>query len=179
MDVTVRDRHPDIELVSPVYFCNHKIYSEHFVERTDTSIMMKTVFRFDPSQDESGGILTYKVQRKSGARSNYPMINTTHARVENAIKIMRLLITWRIKHLGRPKVNVVLVEYDHEIVLNKDKLVQLYKVNDILSGHDLSRWLMYDTTALKTEHEVVRNEGPKLKIIISRKVEDKHTKSAL
>jgi hypothetical protein len=84
---------------------------------------------------------------------------------------MRLLVTWRVKHPGKPKVNVMLVEYDNGLVLNEDKLAQLYdKANNIiLYGHNSFGyiWLMYDNTMLKVTRKLMRKTGLELKITIS------------
>jgi hypothetical protein len=78
-------------------------------------------------------------------------------------------VTWNIKRSGKPKVNIMLVEYDDELVLNEDKLAQLYgKINDISSGNSSFGWLMYDNTVLVAKYEVAEEKDLELKITISK-----------
>jgi hypothetical protein len=171
MNMTVHNLCPDIELASPVYFCNLVKYYEYPVKRTNTGTMMTIDFRFNPDQDESGGILMYEIQRKNNVKSDHQAnIDTISAKViEVASKMMRLLVTWKIKRSGKPKVNIMLVEYDDELVLNEDKLAQLYgKINDISSGNSSFGWLMYDNTVLVAKYEVAEEKDLELKITISK-----------
>jgi metal-responsive CopG/Arc/MetJ family transcriptional regulator len=127
---------------------------------------MKIDFKFDLDQDKPGGILVYKVQRKGNTRSNH-----RSKVIDEALRMMRLLVTWRIKSSGHPKVRVMLVEYNNESTLNEDELVQLYEaVNNIPLGYDTSHftWLMCDNTVLKAICEIVTREGTVLRITISK-----------
>jgi hypothetical protein len=164
MVMTVHNQYPDIELVSPMYFFNRCIYNEYPLERTDTGAIMKIEFRYDLDQDKPRGILMYKAQRKT--RSNHRA--SIDKLIEDALETMRLLVTWKIECSGELKVNIMLVEYGDEIVLNEDKLAQLYeKVNDIPSSY-ISRhtWLMYDNTVLMVVHKVVQKVILELDITI-------------
>jgi hypothetical protein len=177
--MTVHNQYPEIELVSPVYFCNYSTYYEYPVERTDVGTVMKISFRFNLDQDESSGILMYELRRKSNARSGHQSsIDIISAKaIEEALKMTRLLVTWDIKCSGGPRVNLVLVEYN-ESVLSEDKLARLYdKVKDIRSVHCLTSctWLMCDDTALNIHRELVLKRGIESKITISEGVKDRHT----
>jgi hypothetical protein len=179
MDVAVHNLHPDIELISPVYFCSCEKYDEYLVKRTDVGVMMKIGFRFDLGQDRFGGILVYEVQRKGNTKSDHqPRADTTSAVVVgDTSKMMRILVAWKIEGLKEPRVYIVLVEYDSELVLNEDKLARSYdKINDQLLRYDFSKstWLVCDSIALMATCEVVWEEGFELKIIISEGVEDKN-----
>jgi hypothetical protein len=136
MDVTVYNRYPDIELISPVYLCNCGIYHEYPIERADIGVMVKASFRFGLDQDEPEGILMYEVQRNGNANSDHqPNTDTTSTGItEDASKMMRLIVAWKINHSLKFNVRMVLVEHDNELVLDEDKLEQLHKkVNDIPS----------------------------------------------
>jgi hypothetical protein len=133
--------------------------------------MMRISFGFDLYQDEFGGIMMYEVKRKRNTISDHQSsIDTISTKViEEALKMIRLLITWKIDCSGKPRVNMVLVEYNNELVLNEDKLAQLYdKINCKLCPYYGSIWLMCDNTTLKAEYEVVNEESFELKIIISK-----------
>jgi hypothetical protein len=171
LNVIVHNQYPVIELTSPVYFCNHGTYYEYPVEKIDDGAIMKTGFRFDPEQNEPGGILMYEVQRKESEISDPQSgIDTIYTKVIKKVsKMMRLLITWNIKHLEEPKVHIMLIEYGDESIPDEDRLAQLYnKINSMLLNHNRCMWLVRDCEALKTTYEVVQKEYLELKIIISK-----------
>jgi hypothetical protein len=180
MVMAIHNQYPDIELVSPIHSCNHGIHRGYSVERTNTGAAMKIDFKLDHDQDVFEGISVYEIQRntRSGYQSSIDTTPTEAA--ENPLRIMRLLVIWKIERSKRPKVNVVLVEYDNGLVLDEDKLAQLYyKVNDIAFGYDPSesRWLMYDDddAALTAGREVIRKTGLELKITIYQGVRNTDT----
>jgi hypothetical protein len=130
VDVTVRNSHSFVELVSPVYFCNHGTCYEYPVERTDHDAITKISFRFDFNQHESGGILMYKAQRKVDAGSDHQ--SSIDKVIEDTLNMMQLLVIWKTKDLEEPQVIITLLEHDNEHVLDEDKLAQLYnKMIDI------------------------------------------------
>jgi hypothetical protein len=170
MYLTVHNQNAAIELVSPLYFYNCGTYYKYPIKITYAGPTMTTGFRFDPDQDEPGGILMYEV-RRSYARSSYQSrIDIIYARaIEEASKMMRLLVAWKIERSGEPKVDVMLVEYNNESVLNEDKLAQLYnKIDSMPSGHNPSEWLMYDNITLEAAYAVTEKKGLELKITASR-----------
>jgi hypothetical protein len=184
MDVTVYNQYSDIELVSPVYFCNHGSYNEYPVERTGGSVMMKIDFNFGLDK-LPGGILMYKVQRKGNTESDYQSnIDITLAEtVGDMSKMMRLLVVWEIERFGESRVRIVLVEHDNKLILNEDKLAKLYdKVNKQFSrSYNPSRysWLVSANTVLKTTYEIAQKEGLELKIVISKGIKDCNARPAL
>jgi hypothetical protein len=184
MDVTVHNQYSDIELVSPVYFCNHGIYNEYPVKRTDVGAMMKIDFRFGLDKLPRG-ILMYEVQEKGNIRSDHCLnIDTTSAKmVGDTSKMMRFLVTWKIENFGEPRVRIVLVEHDNDLTLNEDKLAKLYnKVNGQFSKqYSPSRytWLVSANTVLEATYEAVQKEGLELKVVISKGIKDWNTRPAL
>jgi hypothetical protein len=182
LNVTIYNRHPDIELTSPVYFCDDWTYNEYPIERTVASAVMKISFRLD--FNKPGGILMYEVQRMENAKSDYQSsTDATSAEAdEDTSKVMRLLVAWRIEIFGESRVHVILVEHNNELVLNEDKLEQLYdKVNEQFSGlYNLSKstWLVGVNIILEATYEVVRKDL-ELKIAISKGVKDWNTGPAL
>jgi hypothetical protein len=189
---TVYNQYPDIELVSPVYFCDGGTYNEYFVERTDTSVMMRISLRLGLLDKLPGGILMYKVQRKRNAKSDHqPSTDTASTEViEDTLKMMRLLVAWKIGSFGEPGVYITLVEHSNELVLNEDKLAQLYnKINDTPSeecdwvfrycSFSKSTWLMCDNTIMVARYEAAQKESLESKIIISKGVKSKYAESVL
>jgi hypothetical protein len=192
MDVTAYNHYPDIELSPPIYFCNHSTYYEYPIERMDDDAMINIGFRFDLDQDEPGGILMYKVQRKRNTESDHQSSTdiTSSEAVEDTSKTMLLLVAWKIEHSEGLGVRILLVEHDNRLVLNEDKLAQLYnKVNDIPSGlhgwaHKYdgilkSTWLMCNNIVLRATYEIIFEKSLGLKIAISKGVKDEDTELAL
>jgi hypothetical protein len=181
MDVTVHNQYLDIELVSPVYFCNRGTCYKYPIEWTDDGAMTKISFGFDINQDKLRGILVYKVQRKINTGSGHQSsIDTTYTKVvEETSKLMWLLVTWEIGHLEKPKINIMLIEHGNESILNEDKLAQLDDtVHNVPFGHNCFRctWLMYNNIALEAAYELVRKEEDfELKITISEGVRSLNT----
>jgi hypothetical protein len=139
---------------------------------------MKLDFRFDPDQDEYGGILMYELRRKRSIKSNHQSsIDTIYAKViEEIPKMMRFLVIWNTKHPDEPKVNIVLVEYNNELILNEDKLEQLYEnANYMPFNHCRCTWLMCNNTTLRAMHKIMWITDLKLEINISEGVEDRNT----
>jgi hypothetical protein len=172
MIMTIYNQYSNIELASPVYSHNCETCCEYPVERTDTDSTMKIDFRFNRDQNEPRGILVYTIQRKEAMKTDHQSsISTIYTKVmEEASKKMKLVVAWKVEHFRRPKVRIVSVEYDNELILDEDKLAQLYdKVYNIPSGHDSSRytWLICDNAALLVEYEVARKGDLELKITIS------------
>jgi hypothetical protein len=180
MDVTVHNLSPDIELVSPTCFCNRGIYNEYPVVRRNVSAM-KIGFSFGLDK-LPGGILMYEMQRKASARSNHQSSTDTKT-IEDISKMTRLLVAWKIEDTEEPKVYMISVEHDNELILNEDKLAQLYvNVNDQFSErYNPSRhtWLVYDDIVMEATYNVVQKEGLALEIAVSKGVKDWNTKPAL
>jgi hypothetical protein len=181
MDVTIYNRYPDIELVSPVYFCNCGTYNEPSIERTYFNVVTKIGFSFDLGK-LPGGILMYKVERKGKTKFDYqPNTGTTFTgAVEDTSKITQLLVAWKISRPREPRVYTALLERSNKLVLNEDKLVQLYDENDNwpFGESSYSTWLVHDRTILET-NAIVDKKDFELKIAISKGVENMCTKLAL
>jgi hypothetical protein len=185
MIMTVHSQYSRIELVSPVYFCNNGTYHEYPLEKIYSSIIRKIGFRFDPDKDEPGGILMYQVQRRRKTRFyRRSTFDPIYAEViEEMSKMTRLLVTWKIERSGNPNVNVMLIEYDNESILNEDKLAQLYdKIDNQFSKcHNPSKYtlLLHDNTVLAAKYEVIDERNLQLKVTISKGSEVKSTRSTL
>jgi hypothetical protein len=177
MAMTVHNQYLDIEPASPVCFCNRGKSHECLVERMNTDTVMKINFRVDPDQDEPKGILTYKVQRKRNASPDHQSnidVTCTNS-IEGALKMMQLLVIWKIERFWKPKARIMLIEYGNELVLNQDQLVQLCdKIDVIPTSYSSSRWLMCDNTVLTTKYEVVDEKDLELKVAISEEVENEY-----
>jgi hypothetical protein len=177
LNVIIHNQYLNIELISPVYFCNHGTYYEYPSKKTNDNVMMKTSFRFDPKQDKPGGILMYEIQRKereiSGPQSS---VDTTYTNIiKETSKMIRLLVTWRIQNLKEPKVYITLIRHDDESILNEDKLVQLYKNTDAMSSSPCGyTWLVGDNALLNVEYKYMRKEDRELEITISEEFSHFH-----
>jgi hypothetical protein len=184
IDMTVHNQYSDIELVSPVYFCNRGTYDARSVKGKNASTMMNINFSFG-LDGLPGGILVYEVRRERNTKSDcQSSTNTTSAEtVGDTSRIMQILVAWNVKRFGEPRVHIVLVEHDSMLILNGDKLAKLYdKVNDQLAGRsDFSKsaWMVCDNTVLKATYEIAQEEGLTLKITISKGAKNEYAKSAL
>jgi hypothetical protein len=178
MLMTIHNQYPNIKLASQIYFCSLAKRYEYLVNRTNDGTIMKIGFRFDLNQDEFGGILMYEVQRK-GKSNQQPSTNTISSKaVEDTSKMMRLLVTWRIERSGELEVDIMLVEHDNKLVLDRDKLALLYnKINDWFFRYNIFHhtWLMCDNTALEAICDAVQKEGLELKITVSEGTKDVYT----
>jgi hypothetical protein len=175
MAMTVQNRYSDVELVSPIYFCAGGTYYEYPVEKKDKGVMMKFDFRINLDQDVSGGILMYEIRRKGNIGSDHPSNNdTTYATViEEASKMIRLLVFWKIKQHEDPGAGVILVEHDNELVLNEDKMAQLCEnVNDMPSDNYRYMWSMGNNTELSIRRETFWRKYLELEIEIFKGFRD-------
>jgi hypothetical protein len=178
MDVAIHNQHSDIELISPVYFCDSGTYNEYPVERTDASTMIKVGLKFCFDR-LPGGILMYEVQKNTKSDHHTNTDTTFTEATEDTSKTMRLLVVWKIKYSKRLRVHMMLVEHNNKLVLNEDKLAQLYnKINEQFSEHDgpsKCTWLMCDNAVLAATYKVARKTGLELKITITKEGEGKDT----
>jgi hypothetical protein len=183
MDVTIHNQHSDIELVSPVYFCDGGTYNEYPAERMDASTVMRIGFRLGLDK-LPGGILMYALQKKGSVGSDHQSSTSTTSieAIENASNMMSLLVAWKIEDSEKPIVHIVLTVHENELILDEDKLSQLYnKIDCQLSrcyAISKSTWLVFDNTVLETTYEIVQKESIGLKIAIFEGVKDVYAKSA-
>jgi hypothetical protein len=190
VNVSVYNRYPNIKLSSPVYFCNCETGNEYSVEGMDDGAMMKIGFKYALEQDEPGGILMYEMQRNTRLEYQSSADTTSVESVEDTSKMMQLLVALKFDSSWEFRPRIVLVEHDNKLVLNEDKLKQLYdkiyampievynsffKYNSIYE----SIWLMYNNTILKITNEIFLKKGLELMITTSEGVKDEDTKSAL
>jgi hypothetical protein len=171
MDVAVHNQYPDIELASPVYFCNRGVYNEYPVERTDIGAMLKIDFSFGLDK-LPGGILMYEVRRKGNTESDHQSSTdaTSIEGVEDTPKTMRLLVVWKIEHFGEARAHIVLVEHDKELEWDEDRLSELhqkcwYSLNAWIDPAR-NNWLLDDGAVLETTSKVM-NGGYRWDIFIS------------
>jgi hypothetical protein len=89
MVVAVHNHYPDIELVSPVYFCDGRTYNEYTVEKTDVGTVMSIGFRLGLLDELPNGILMCEVQRKGNTKSDHqPNTDTTSTVSDKTSKMM-------------------------------------------------------------------------------------------
>jgi hypothetical protein len=172
MDVTVHNRSSIIESVSPVYFCDDGTYNEYSVNGMNAGDIMKIGFRFGLDK-LPGGILMCEVKRKWSTESDHQSSTdiTITETIEDTLKMMRLLVVWKVNNLWLPEVRIVLIVHDNELVLDEDKLAQLYnQIDDRFFEHyeaSESTWSVCDDTVLGITYEIVQQIDTELKITIS------------
>jgi hypothetical protein len=142
----------------------------------DVGTVMKIGFMYDINQDEPGGILMYELQRKRNTKTDYQPNTTSTGSAEDTYKIMRLLVVWKRDRSRNISACILLVEHDNELVLNEDKLAQLYdKIYDIPSTYFSCTLLICRDTVLETIGKIIFEKGLELKINISEGAKNKYT----
>jgi hypothetical protein len=121
------------------------------------------------SDDESYGVLMYKLQRKRTHKSAEISKDTS--------SIAQILVVWRISESKELYTNVLLVEHDNSLIWNEDKLNKLYHKNhDWLKEYTdttSDTWLVDNDIVLKTTFSVKDLKGnPELNISISEENDD-------
>jgi hypothetical protein len=171
--LTIYNQYPDIELASPVLFCNSECDHEYYVERVNNGTVMEVEFKLDFEYDTLEGILMYKVQRKSTAISDHQYGKV----IEEASKVIRFLVAWKIESCRVCEEKIILIEYDDKFDMSENRLAQLYeKVKNIPASYYENVWLICDNTVLKSTCDLsIHKTDFELKTYISEGIKGRHT----
>jgi hypothetical protein len=145
----------NVSLTSPIYITGEEL---EFHKPPDYKICagdtMKSGFTIR-SDDESYGVLIYKLQRSQPHEST--KIN------ENASKVFHLLVVWKTSILDEIYADVLLVECDKGFTWNEDNLNELYYVNydQFKKYDDITSyiWFMDNNMILETTFNVRNLKG--------------------
>jgi hypothetical protein len=155
----------DVDLVSPIYITGDGLEFhrplDYKVYAGDT---MGSGFIINKSDDESYGVLIYKLQRRQSHES-------TEIGEDTSIDV-HLLVIWCIPKPNELYADVLLVEHAKAFTWNRNKLNKLYHENhDRLKGCNntiLNTWFMDNNMVLKTVFSARDLKGnPELSISIS------------
>jgi hypothetical protein len=155
--VTIYNQCTNIELVSPVYFCNGAVCSKLSNQQIDIGTEMDASFEIYATQDDFDGALLYKLQKyiESDDQRNMNTLTAEADKIE--AKCVQMLVVWKVKD-SESFLYVVLVEHIKKFIWNKDELRKLYNKNHSrLSQCDdtiSDIWFMDDDMALRISFEV-------------------------
>jgi hypothetical protein len=153
----IHHQFPGVELVSPAYISTGATCCLSPDQSVDVGSIMQAGFNIDPDQ-ESIGILMYKLQRKGIDQSN-----------EEATCI-QLVVIWKVNSSKEFCVVSHLIEHDKDRIWDRDGLMRLtecYELFNIQHGSVEDTWLMRDNTVLMASLNVVCKEYYKLEMTIS------------
>jgi hypothetical protein len=168
LNITIHNRYPDLELISPVYFSNSICHvSPH--HQTDTSNTIEVRFGIDDKQEDFEGALLYKLQRKYANRID-DHANSSAKSIEDATKNMYLLVVWDVKfyHHG---FCVCLIECADGFTWNEDKLWALcdrydHRFHEYDESNTIT-WLMHDGVVMKTRLDITYESDYQLDVVLS------------
>jgi hypothetical protein len=146
----IHHQFPGVELVSPVYGSDGAECCLLPDQKVDVDSMMQTDFDIDPTQEESIGILMYKLQRKYTGQYDK----------NNAICI-QFVVIWKVNSSGEFRLASRLIEHDKYHTWDRDELMKLakrYVLFSIRRGPTEETWLMRDNTVLMINLNATREE---------------------
>jgi hypothetical protein len=162
----IHHRFPGVELMSPIYTGDGATCYSSPDQKVDAGSTMQVDFNIDPDQDESIGVLMYKLQRKNANQSNDTIIFNG-----NEAPYTQLFIIWKVNNSKEFCMVSDLIEYDKGHVWNRIELMRLakcYELYDIQHGPIEKTYLMRDNAVFMTRVNVTREEECyKLEITIS------------
>jgi hypothetical protein len=137
MDVTIKNRCPDIKLVSPVCFTKDVTCHMQFLQQVNAECIMKGNFIINIERDTFGGALLYRLRRK-----------------DDTLISAKLLIIWGYSSDGIYS-HAYLIEHESTLIWNEEELERLWHVYDSQynTHSNIGIWLLNDNTVLKTRSE--------------------------
>jgi hypothetical protein len=166
MKLTIHHQFPGIELVSPDYAIRSVTCYLPFDQRIDAGSTMQTCFNIDTAQEDSIGVLLYRLQRKNTDQTNEKIISS-----KEEATCIQLVIVWRVTSSKEFHVVLHLIEHDKGSIWDRNrlmKLVESYKLFNIRHGLIEDTWLMYDDTVLMTRaNATCEKEYYKLEMTVS------------
>jgi hypothetical protein len=160
--LNIHNQCSNADLISPKYITSYKLEChrppDYKVYAGDT---MRSGFIIE-SDNESHGILIYKLQRKKS--HEYTEIS------EDTSDTAHILVVWKFSKSKKLYADVLLVECDRGFVWNESNLKELYVMNfdqdRLFSDTTTKTWLLDDNITLMTAFEIM-NEDRILNITIS------------
>jgi hypothetical protein len=147
MTLIIHHQFPGVELVSPVYFSLLGTCCLSPDQCVDAGSTMQASFNIDPDENQSTGILMYKLQRKNIDQPNVETISNEET------KCIQLVIIWNVDNSKEFYINSLLIEHDEGHVWDRVMLMSLAFSCELFSiqyGPIEETYLMYDNTVLMT-----------------------------
>jgi hypothetical protein len=167
VELIIHHQCPDIELISPVHASFGATCYISPDQRVDTGSTMQTSFNIDPDQEESIGVLIYKLQRKNANQFD-----------EEETTCIQLVMIWNVNNSREFRVISDLIEHDKGYVWDRFGLMELsecYALSNMQYGPIEQTWLMHDNTGLMTNMNATRGACCKLEVMISEASINKDT----
>jgi hypothetical protein len=152
----IRNQFPGIELVSPVYAGNLVTCYPSHDQCVDAGSTTQASFKIDPTQNESIGILMYKLQRNNIDEFNEEAISS-----EDEATWIWLAMIWKVCKSGKIFVVSDLIEHDKSHIWDSNELMKLdeyYELFNTQHGPIEETWLMHDNAVLTTNLNIIREE---------------------
>jgi hypothetical protein len=160
--LNIHNRCLNVDLISPTYVTSDGLECHRPpAYRVCVGDTMRSGFLIKPN-DESHGVLIYKIQRRQPHKSTKISEDTSSA--------AQLLVIWRVFESNKSNVVVLVVEHDKRLDGNKDGLVYFHNKSfgrfRRTPGSTTVLWTLDDNTALMITPEIM-NEDRILDITIS------------
>jgi hypothetical protein len=144
------------KLASPVYIGYGVTCSLSPEQKVDVGSTMQASFNIDPSQEESIGILIYKLQMEDFDSSDEEIISE-----EEETTCTQLVMIWKAHISGEFYVDSFLIEHDRNHFWDRDGLMKLVKYRRLFNvqhGPVESTWSLHDDTVLVINLNVTHEE---------------------
>jgi hypothetical protein len=161
----IHHQFPGIELVSPVYASDGATCCLSSDQKVDSGFTMQANFDIHPDQEDSIGILMYKLQRKVTDQNDEKAMSSEAA-------CIHLVVIWKVDNYKEFWSTSHIIEHDKDCVWNRDRLMKLAKRCRLFKVRHCpieDTWLMSDNIVLMTRENVTREEESyKLEMTLSK-----------
>jgi hypothetical protein len=158
VELVIHHRFPNVELVFSIYTGDIKACYLSPDQNVNVGSVIRAGFDIDPNQEESTGVLMYRLQRKNTEQTD----EATY---------LQLFIIWKVNSSKEFSVVSNLIEHDKSHVWDRDSLLKLaerYELANVQSKSIEDTWLMRDNTMLMTWMNITREKCYKLEMILAK-----------
>jgi hypothetical protein len=153
----IRHQFLGVELVSPLYHSDGATCYLSPDQKVDVGSTTQVDFSIDPDQDESAGVLIYRLKRENIDQYNEEAISS-----EEEATYIQFVMIWKVNSSKELCVYSFLIEHDKDYVWNEVGLMILIMCCGLFNVQgDLieDTWLIYDNTVLMTSVNVTHEGG--------------------
>jgi hypothetical protein len=173
LNITIRNLHPGLELISPVYCGDGAVCYAFPDQQTGIDNITEASFGITSKKENFKGLLLYKLERKHTTKTDN-QLNSDTASIEDTAPKIYLLLAW---DLGHPlhKSPVCLIECTDDFTWDEDSLWALYRdYNDefyMKYESDIITWATNSGTVIKTKRGIVYEPDHELDVVLSEGIE--------
>jgi hypothetical protein len=156
VELVIHNHFSNIELIFSIYTGDIKACYLSPNQNVNAPSTTRAGFEIDPNQEESTGVLMYRLQRKNTEQTD----EATY---------LQLFIIWKVTSSKVFSVVLDLIEHDKSHVWNRDSLLKLaerYELANVQFNIIKANWLMYDNTMLLTWMNITRKKCYKLDLFL-------------